>query len=35
MKRTAETMAFSIIFILAISVCALVWPVPDTEWKQP
>ncbi len=30
MKRTAETMAFSIIFILAISVCALAWPIPDS-----
>ncbi len=30
MKRTAETMAFSIIFILTISVCTLAWPIPDT-----
>jgi len=30
MKRASETMTFCVIFILAISVCALAWPVPDT-----
>jgi len=30
MKRTSKTMVLSVIFILAISVCALAWPVPDT-----
>jgi len=30
MKKASETMVLSVILILAITVCALAWPVPDT-----
>ena len=34
MKRTKEIIAFSIILILSLSVCALAGPVPDTGQTQ-
>ena len=34
MKRAAEIVAFSIVFILAICVCTVAGPVPDTGQTQ-